>query len=307
MSSTVVIILVVVVVLLVLGAVLLIRHRRGAHLREQFGSEYDRTVDETGGRRRAEQELEQRRDRRESLDIRPLPPDQRELYREHWARLQQGFPDDPGGTVRNADGLVVAIMRDRGYPVGEFDQRAADVSVDHPDAVEHYREARRIAEAHGAGRASTDDLRLAVTSYRALVDALLEDGGPGRPGDGPGDRSRHGGSPAAIPAPPGQAGAGPRGGAGTGGEEPVRVMRPHRAEAFRARWDAVQARFVDQPREAVGQADELVGDLLEELSWVFRNQRADLEQSWDDQEGSTENLRVALRRYRELFDRLLSM
>lgn len=191
MSSTVVIIVIVVVVVLLLGAVLLVRHRRGAHLREQFGSEYDRTVDATGGRREAEQDLERRRERRESLDIRPLPPDQRERYRQHWARLQQGFPDDPGGTVRNADGLVVGIMRDRGYPVGEFDQRAADVSVDHPEAVEHYREARRIAEAHGAGRASTDDLRLAVTSYRALVDALLEDGGPSRPGDGDRDRSAH--------------------------------------------------------------------------------------------------------------------
>lgn len=130
--------------------------------------------------------------------------------------------------------------------------------------------------------------------------------GPGRPGDG-----QHGGDrdpgPAATSAPPGQAGAGAPGGTGTAGEEPVRVMRQHRADSFRDRWDAVQGTFVDRPREAVGQADELVGDLLEELSWMFRNQRADLEQSWDDEEGSTENLRVALRRYRELFDRLLSM
>ncbi|WP_218609836.1 hypothetical protein [Pseudonocardia sp. KRD291] len=190
MSSTVVIIVVVVLVLLVLGAVLLIRQRRGTHLREQFGSEYDRTVSETGDRRGAEKELEERRERRRSLDIRPLAPDQRERYRQHWARLQQAFADDPGASVRNADGLVVAVMRDRGYPVDDFDQRAADVSVDHPEAVEHYREARRIAEAHGAGRASTDDLRLALTSYRALVDALLDDGGTDRPGDRDGDRGR---------------------------------------------------------------------------------------------------------------------
>ncbi|MDN5916818.1 MAG: hypothetical protein L0I76_17220 [Pseudonocardia sp.] len=110
------------------------------------------------------------------------------------------------------------------------------------------------------------------------------------------------------PGPPdqGRAGGAP-GGAGTPGEEPVPVMRPHRAESFRDRWNAVQGEFVDRPREAVEQADELVGDLLEELSWMFRNQRADLEQAWSDEEGSTENLRVALRRYRELFDRLLSM
>lgn len=186
-----VIVLVVVVVVLVLGAILLIRQRRGTHLREQFGSEYDRTVSETGDRRGAEKELEGRRERRESLDIRPLPPDQRERYRQHWARLQKAFPDDPGGSVRHADGLVVAIMRDRGYPVEDFDQRAADVSVDHPEAVEHYREARRIAEAHGAGRASTDDLRLALTSYRALVDALLDDGGTDRPGDRNGQVPRY--------------------------------------------------------------------------------------------------------------------
>ncbi|MET0188615.1 MAG: hypothetical protein ABW212_06425 [Pseudonocardia sediminis] len=190
MSTTVVIIVVVVVIVLVLGVILLIRQRRGAHLREQFGSEYDRTVEETGDRREAEKALEERRERRESLDIRPLPPEQREQYRQHWARLQQAFPDDPGGSVRNADGLVVAIMRDRGYPVENFDQRAADVSVDHPEAVEHYREARRIAEAHNAGRASTDDLRVAVTSYRALVDALLDDGGTDRPGDRDGNRGR---------------------------------------------------------------------------------------------------------------------
>ncbi|MDN5916819.1 MAG: hypothetical protein L0I76_17225 [Pseudonocardia sp.] len=190
MSSTVVIILIVVVVLLVLGAILLIRQRRGTHLREQFGSEYDRTVDTTGNRREAEKELEERRERRETLEIRPLAPDQRERYRQHWTRLQQAFSDDPAGSIRNADGLVVAIMRDRGYPVEDFDQRAADVSVDHPEAVEHYREARRIAEAHGVGRASTDDLRLAMTSYRALVDALLDDGGTDRPGDRDGDRGR---------------------------------------------------------------------------------------------------------------------
>lgn len=89
--------------------------------------------------------------------------------------------------------------------------------------------------------------------------------------------------------------------------EPVRVMRPHRAESFRDRWDAVQGTFVDRPREAVEHADELVADLLEELAWMFRNQRADLEQSWAEDEGSTEHLRVALQRYRELFDRLLSM
>lgn len=198
MSTTIVIVVVVVVIVLVLGAILLLRARRGAQLREQFGSEYDRSVSESGGRREAEKELEERRERRESLDIRPLAPEERERYRRHWARLQQAFPDDPGGAVRDADGLVVAIMRDRGYPVDDFDQRAADVSVDHPDAVEHYREARRIAEAHNAGRASTDDLRLAVTSYRALVDALLDDGGTDRPGDGDRGRARREPPPGSV-------------------------------------------------------------------------------------------------------------
>jgi hypothetical protein len=179
-----IILVVVVLVLVVVGAAVLIsRQRRSRELREQFGPEYDRELAASGSRREAEAELEQRRERHDKLDIRPLQPEERERYRSSWQQVQRDFVDDPGQAVRDADGLVVVIMRDRGYPVDDFEQRAADISVAHPLVVEYYREARRVSNAHQAGRASTEDLRGAVTCYRSLVDALLDDGGTDRPAD----------------------------------------------------------------------------------------------------------------------------
>jgi hypothetical protein len=150
------------------------RTRRTARLRERFGPEYDRTVESAGDRRDAERELAERARRREELDIRPLSPAARSRYAEQWHVTQERFVDRPEDAVGAADTLVTTVMRERGYPVDEaFEQRAADVSVDHPHVVDNYRAARRIATAAATGDATTEDLRQAMVCYRALFEELL--------------------------------------------------------------------------------------------------------------------------------------
>jgi hypothetical protein len=109
------------------------------------------------------------------LDIRPLTGEAAARYRAEWHSLQSGFVDEPEQTVQEADRLVTRMMRDCGYPVDEFDQRADDISVDHPEVAQHYRSAHEIASAHTQGTADTEQLRKAVTSYRRLVVVLLDD------------------------------------------------------------------------------------------------------------------------------------
>jgi hypothetical protein len=175
-STTVVVILIVIIVALVaVGGALYLRQKRSERLREEFGPEYEREVASAESRKEGEKELQARQKRHRTLDVRPLEPDERAGYRESWERVQNEFVDSPGDAVREADRLVIAIMRKRGYPTDDFDQRAADVSVDHPDVVEHYREAHRIAVAHERGDAGTEDLRQAAIAYRSLVGALLDD------------------------------------------------------------------------------------------------------------------------------------
>jgi len=160
--------------LLVGAAALLARRRRSQQLREGFGPEYQRTVAEHGDRRAAESELLERRQRREELEIRELEPAARERYDERWRAAQRRFVDEPGQAVAEADELVAAVMRDRGYPVeDDFDRRAADVSVDHPVVVEHYRAAHAISTQSAGGDADTEDLRQAMVHYRALFAELL--------------------------------------------------------------------------------------------------------------------------------------
>ena len=164
----------VLVVLVVVLAVLLLRSRRSQRLQEDFGPEYERAVEERGDRRRAEAELAERRERRARLDIRPLDPGARERYSERWQAAQRRFVDKPIEAVGEADALVAAVMSERGYPVSdEFDQRAADISVDHPVVVEHYRAAHEISLRTTAGEASTEDLRQAMVHFRALFEELL--------------------------------------------------------------------------------------------------------------------------------------
>ena len=148
--------------------------RRRERLQGRFGPEYDRAVAERGSRREAEAELARREEKRARLDVVPLTPDSRERYNRSWQELQKRFVDEPSGTLAEADRLVTDVMRERGYPMDDFDERVADISVDHPHVVEHYRAARSIHVESGNGDASTEDLRQAVVHYRALFDELLD-------------------------------------------------------------------------------------------------------------------------------------
>ena len=150
------------------------RTRRTRSLQDRFGREYDRTVEQAGGRREAERELRDREKRHQELELRPLSQEAREQYVQQWQATQGRFVDDPTGAVAQADELVQRVMRDRGYPVDDFEQRAADISVEHPDVVEKYRTANGIARASERGQASTEDLRHSVRHFRALFVELLE-------------------------------------------------------------------------------------------------------------------------------------
>jgi hypothetical protein len=153
-----------------------LRTRRTRSLQDRFGPEYDRELEKAGGRREAERELAEREKRHDELELRPLSDDARERYVAEWQSTQARFVDDPTGAVSEADDLVQRVMRDRGYPVDDFEQRAADISVEHPELVERYRTANGIARASERGEASTEDLRHSVRHYRALFVELLEVG-----------------------------------------------------------------------------------------------------------------------------------
>lgn len=148
--------------------------QRSRHLQEKFGPEYGRTVAERGDRRTAESELREREQARERLEIRPLSERQRERYGGEWQQVQSDFVDNPSDAVAKADRLVAEVMRERGYPVDDFEQQTAVVSVDHPDVVANYREGHAIYLSVDRGDASTEDLRQAMQHYRALFDDLLE-------------------------------------------------------------------------------------------------------------------------------------
>jgi hypothetical protein len=168
-----------VVLVVVVLAAMALGARRSKRLREGFGPEYDRVVEVHGDQRSAEGDLQRRRNRRRRLDIRPLEPEARDAYAERWAQTQRRFVDAPASAVAEADELIAEVMRERGYPVDDFGQRAADLSVDHPETVEHYRAAHAISMASAAQHADTEDLRSAMVHYRALFDDLLHDGTDG--------------------------------------------------------------------------------------------------------------------------------
>lgn len=157
-----------------LGGWLLVSLRRRRHLKEQFGPEYEHAVAEEGKQRKADSELRRREKRREELAIRPLPPGARERYLAEWHDAQARFVDSPSLALEEADELVARVMQERGYPMEDFEQRAADVSVDHPEVVENYRNAHGIRIADQRGEASTEDRRRAMVHYRALFEDLLE-------------------------------------------------------------------------------------------------------------------------------------
>jgi hypothetical protein len=168
----------VIIAIAVLGAItwyLITRQRRTEALRDQYGPEYTHAVQEAGSARRAEDELIKRKERVEALEIQPLGAEERAHFTREWRRVQVMFVDDPGGAVSRADTLVEEVMKVRGYPVSDFDQRAADLSVHHARVVENYRAARDIAERHRRRAATTEDLRKAMVYYRELFQDLLED------------------------------------------------------------------------------------------------------------------------------------
>ena len=154
------------------------RRRKG--LQERFGPEYDRTVADAPSRREAESDLSERAKRREELQVRPLDTSSRDRYASRWQNTQAQFVDDPEGAVGEADRLIQEVMRERGYPVEDFEQRAADLSVDHPEVISNYRAAHGISIANERGKASTEDLRTAMVHYRALFEELLETHEPAR-------------------------------------------------------------------------------------------------------------------------------
>ena len=173
-QGTLIAIVVGVLVLAVIGWLVWQRQRSEA-LRARYGPEYARTVNELGDTRRAESELVRRQERVAALDIRPMSAELQNRFHQQWRSVQARFVDDPKGAVTDADALVEDAMRTRGYPVSDFDQRAADLSVHHPRVVENYRAARDIAHRHRRGEATTEDLRQAMVYYRGLFQDLLED------------------------------------------------------------------------------------------------------------------------------------
>lgn len=169
--------MVLVVGLVVVAAIawMMLRRRHSRELRAHFGPEYDRLVEQRGKPSRAEAELDRRARRMARLSIRPLGRDAITRYAQEWNAQQTRFVDEPKAAVVEADHLVEEVMRERGYPVGEFEQRAADISVDHPQLVENYRAAHEIAVREHRGQANTEDLRNAMIHYRELFRELLED------------------------------------------------------------------------------------------------------------------------------------
>src|SRR5690349_6476938 len=177
MNTTYVLIIAVVLGLMIVGAILgpiLARRKRSERLHEHFGSEYDHTVETLGDEKKAQTELEERQKHVESLDIKPLSVEERQRYLAEWTAVQSKFVDEPGQAIIDADHLIVEVMQLRAYPISDFEQRAADVSVSYPALVSNYRAARVIALKNEQHQADTEELRQAMIYYRSLFEELLE-------------------------------------------------------------------------------------------------------------------------------------
>ncbi len=199
MDNTVVAVVLVVLVVLALAgfaAWAYMRRQRSEQLRERFGPEYERTVREYGDEKVAEERLRERQKRVAGLELRALPPADRLRYAAAWREAQARFVDDPPAAIADANELIKGVMQARGYPMAHFDQRAEDISVHHPEVVQHYRAAREIAGRSERRQAGTEDLRQAMVHYRALFQELLEGdeaperGGRAERGEGDGAAGR---------------------------------------------------------------------------------------------------------------------
>ena len=175
--NTTYIIVAVVLVLVIVGLILgpiFARRKRSERFQDEFGDEYDRTVQAQGNEKKAQAELDARRKHVETLNIRPLSLSERERYLADWTAVQSKFVDEPGQAVGDADRLIMEVMQLRAYPVSDFEQRAADISVNYPDLVSNYRAAREIALKNEQQQADTEELRQAMIHYRSLFEKLLE-------------------------------------------------------------------------------------------------------------------------------------
>ncbi|QGZ52156.1 hypothetical protein GPZ77_30740 [Streptomyces sp. QHH-9511] len=175
-TGTLLAIIIPVVVVLALIAVAMTVARRRRRLRDRFGPEYERTVEDAGSRKAAERDLAEREKRHDSLELRPLEDRERDKYAREWNGVQEEFVDRPEDAVHDADRLVTALMRARGYPTEDFDQQVRDLSVEHGRTLEHYRAAHEINTLSSRRQATTEQLRGAMVHYRALFDELLADG-----------------------------------------------------------------------------------------------------------------------------------
>jgi len=176
MDPKLMVLAVVVIVVIAVLALLYLRKRRNttADLRKKFGPEYDRAVLVHGAGRKAEAKLEDREKRVDKLNIRDLDPIEHERFTKRWQSVQSRFIDSPKGAVAEADDLVSSLMKARGYPISDFEQRAADISVDHPRVVENYRTAHELALRVGKDEATTEELRTAMIHYRSLFEELVQ-------------------------------------------------------------------------------------------------------------------------------------
>jgi hypothetical protein len=174
MDTNLLVTLGILLLLAIVAGALLMRRRRSDHLVDRFGPEYERTVERMGSRGKAEADLAAREKRVHKLEIVPLAPQEAQRFRSEWQNLQSRFVDSPRTAMTEADLLVRDLMARRGYPVADFETRAADISVDHPHVVEHFRAAHGISQLHQRGQADTEAMRQALVHYRALFSELLE-------------------------------------------------------------------------------------------------------------------------------------
>jgi hypothetical protein len=355
-----VIAVVVVLAVVAIAAWLWNRQQQSKRLVQRFGPEYERTVQEHGDRGKAEAELRAREKRVGKLKLVPLAPSDAQQFGRQWRELQARFVDNPKGVLLDADRLVRELMLQRGYPMGDFERRAADISVDHPSVVDHYRTAHgardRRARPSGRGehRGHAPGGRALPRAVRRITGGPRTGPGAGQPRHGgalmneerklstadfaaAGDRreqparsERRGGEPLELhgeardtrdarademrappaervmPQPPEQRGGEPQSQSQPSqGEQLAPLFLPHAAQQFRSQWDEVQIGFVDDPVSAVRRADELVAQVMQNLAQTFSEERSRLD--GDMNEGDTEHMRVALRRYRSFFQRLLSL
>jgi hypothetical protein len=174
LNSVILIIAILVIFGAIVGVIFTRRNKHTGKLRDTFGSEYDQTVKTLGNEKKAQSELDDRQKHVLTLDIHPLSASQQEQYQANWTSVQSKFVDEPGQAIIEADRLIMEVMQVRNYPISDFEQRAADISVGYPDLVGNYRAAREIALKNRQGLANTEDLRQAMIYYRSLFEELLK-------------------------------------------------------------------------------------------------------------------------------------